>query len=95
MRVQSGSELGLGPHGRRFWGWAQGPLLGSALLYHRRNSMCSTFNLEAYQWHLPPTSEHRKGAGVESGRGAGGGICLEEERKLGPPPGSSCCWLSD
>lgn len=35
---------------------------------------------------LPPTSEHRKGAGVESGRGAGGGICLEEERKLTVPP---------
>lgn len=44
------------------------------------------FILKHINGTLPPTSEHRKGAGVESGRGAGGGICLEEERKLAPPP---------
>lgn len=46
--------------------------------------MCSTFNLEIYQWHSPSHIRAQERGRGREWEGRGGGISLEEERKLGP-----------
>lgn len=53
MRRSSGSKLGLQPQGRGSWGLGQGPLLGSALLYHRRTKCALLLNLKRVPEHHP------------------------------------------